>query len=84
MANYKFRNMENIEDFLLESLGCEMLLPESTDTELKFFHNGDIMTINTKSGTMLWEPISPGSMTTSKLSMRLHQWYGKGIIKLTE
>lgn len=80
---YKFRNMQsigNIEDFMLSYIGIDLLIPSQGPDELTFFHNGDKLTVNTKTGKLLWEPLKPGEMATSKLSMRIHQWFGKGII----
>lgn len=78
---YEFTNIENLEEFLIESLGTEMIVLPYKAEETVFFHNGDKMTINTLTGSMIWEPIKPGCMSSSRLSMRFHQWFGKGIIK---
>lgn len=77
---FKFRNIEDIETFLLESLGTELLIPSNKANEAVFFHNGDKMTVNITTGEVIWEPIKSGDMFTSRLSLRLHQWFGKGII----
>jgi len=77
---WQFRNVDGLEDFLLKNLGADHLLPGSTSDEAVYFMNGDKMTINLKTGEMIWEPIEPGSMATSRLSMKLHIWFGKGII----
>lgn len=79
---FKFCRVENLEDWLLnEQLGSELLIDHSDPNVLVFFSNGDKMTVHISERIMEWEPISPGSLSTSRLSMRLHQWYGKGIIK---
>lgn len=81
MADYKFRDTINdLETFLLCNLGPELLIPSSNSDEAIFFQNGDKMTINLITREMVWEPIKPGEMFNSKLSLRLHHWFGKGII----
>lgn len=77
---YRFRNIQGLEDFLLETLDEKFIIPSSNSEEIVFFHNGDKMTVNTNTGVIDWEPIKPGDMFTSKLSLRFHQWFGKGII----
>lgn len=77
---YKFRETSGIEDFLLNSLGIDLVIPSFSKEEIVFFHNGDKMTVNTETGELVWEPVYPGEMFTSKLSMRIHQWFSKGII----
>lgn len=77
---YKFRETNGIEDFLLNSLGVDLIVPSPSKEEIVFFQNGDKMTVNTETGELLWEPIHPGEMFTSKLSLRIHQWFSKGII----
>lgn len=76
---YKFREANGIEDFLLNSLGVDLIIP-SSEPEIVFFQNGDKMTVNVETGELIWEPIQPGEMFTSKLSLRIHQWFSKGII----
>lgn len=78
---YKFRDTQGLEDFLLDTLGVEFLIPSSNPGEVAYFHNGDKMTVNVETGEIDWEPISPGNMFTSRLSLRFHQWFGKGIIE---
>ncbi|MCM1214144.1 MAG: hypothetical protein NC548_06440 [Lachnospiraceae bacterium] len=80
MALWKFRDIENLEDFLLDTVGIDYLLPGSNHNEVIYFANGDKMTIDLSTGKMNWEPIRPGSFSTSRLALRLHQWFGKGII----
>lgn len=77
---YKFKNVNNVEDFLLETLGADLIIPSESKDEIVFFHNGDKMTVNTITGNMLWEPLKPGGIFTSKLSLRIHQWFSKEII----
>ena len=77
---YKFRETNGVEDFLLNSLGIDLVISSSSEDEIVFFQNGDKMTVNTETGELVWEPIYPGEMFTSKLSMRIHQWFSKGII----
>lgn len=77
---YKFRNVQDLETFLLDSLGVDLIIPSAAPDEITFFSNGDKMTVNTSIGKLLWEPIKPGDMFTSKLSVRFHSWWGKGII----
>ncbi len=77
---YKFNNISDVETFLLESLGTDLLLPGKSNNEAVFFHSGDKLTVDLKSGKFTWEPIEPGNMVTSKLSLRFHQWWGKGVI----
>ena len=79
---YKFRNVD-IENFLLNTLGVDLIILSSrteSENEITFFQNGDKMTVNTVTGEMIWEPLNPGDMFTSKLSLRLHQWFSKELI----
>ncbi len=73
----------DVESFVLEKLGTDLLVPKASPNsdEAVYFQNGDKMTINLKTGMLLWEPMTPGKMFTSRLSMRLHQWFGKGWLK---
>lgn len=80
MHMYKFQHVPDVEELLLNSLGVDLIL-ESPGDNLVYFHNGDKMTVNTATGEMCWEPIEPGSMSTSKLALRFHQWWGKGLIR---
>lgn len=83
MSLFEFANKENIEDFLLENLGTEYLLltkPKNVYT-LDYFHNGDRMSVDTKEGIIEWDPINPGEAATSKLNMKIHHWFYKGIIR---
>lgn len=77
---FKFRNVRNLEDFLMKSCGKELRIPSASENEVILFHNGDKMTVNLETGELEWEPVIPGEMFTSRLSLRLHQWFGKGII----
>ena len=77
---YKFHNVDNLENFLLVNVGIDLVVPPYENNTICFSHNGDNMTINTVTGNMLWEPISPGKIFTSKLSLLLHRWFNKGII----
>lgn len=77
---FKFRNVRNLEDFLMESCGKELRIPSASENEVILFHNGDKMTVNLETGEMEWEPVIPGKAYTSRLSLRLHQWFVKGII----
>lgn len=79
---FKFRNMDNVEDFLLEYLGVEYLLTKSIHSAntLIYFHNGDKLTVYLDTKELEWEPLRPGVMSSSRLSMRIHQWLSKGII----
>lgn len=80
MSYWKFNSVSNLEDLLLNSIELELLLPSTSPGVLKYFHNGDKMTINLTTGAIEWEPIEPGSFTTSKLAIRFHQWFMKGLI----
>lgn len=77
---FKFRNVQNLEDFLMESCGKELRIPSASKNEVVLFQNGDKMTVSLETGELQWEPVIPGEMFTSRLSLRLHQWFGKGII----
>lgn len=82
---YQFKYIgERLEKFLIEEqLGDELLIKNALPdpSKLTFFQNGDKMTVDITSGIMEWEPVKPGSFTSSKLAMRLHQWFVKRIIK---
>lgn len=77
---FKFRNVQNLEDFLMKSCGKELTIPSASKNEVVLFQNGDKMTVNLETGELQWEPVIPGEAFTSRLSLRLHQWFGKGII----
>lgn len=78
---YKFTRPSQLEDTLLESIDTDLLLPESEDGVLAYFHNGDKMTVSLKDGTIDFDSPHPGEMAGSKLSMRLHQWFAKGLVE---
>lgn len=83
MYQFKYKGDE-LERFLIdEQLGVEFLIENAypDPNKLTFFHHGDRMTVDLPSGVMEWEPIEPGSFTSSKLVMRFHQWFVKWIIK---
>ena len=81
MANYKFQDRAgDLETFLLENTKMELAIPSNNSNEIVLFQNGDRMTINLITRVMVWEPIIPGDMFHSHLSLRLHQWFGKGFI----
>jgi len=80
---YKFKNIENLESFLIDkSLGIDLLVPSGEENCLAFFHNGDKMMVNTKTGKLEWDPLNPGEAFSSKLSLRFHEWFSKGFIEL--
>lgn len=83
MSTFKFNERINVEEFLLESLGDSLIIPnhdfDGPDV-VTFFHNGDIMKVDVKSGVLDWDTIHPGELGGSRLSLRIHQWFGKGII----
>lgn len=74
----------NIEDFALEELGDKFIINKGTPDQVVFFHNGDEMTINLKDGTIIWDPIEPGKITSSRLSHKIHMWLGKGLIHISK
>lgn len=82
--HYKFYNVPDLENFLLESLGVDFLLLSACPEQVEYFHNGDKMTIHIPTGELFWEPIEPGSFTTSRLAFRFHQWFVKGFIRLVQ
>lgn len=77
---YKFKEVNGLREFLIKHLGEELIIQSQLKNEISFFQNGDKMTINTETGEMNWEPINPGKMFTSKLSLRIHQWFANGTI----
>lgn len=78
---YQFREVNGIREFLIEWFGEDLIIPSISENEISFFQKGDKMTVNTETGVMTWEPLKPGEMFTSKLSLRVHQWFAKGIIR---
>lgn len=80
MSNFIFRNKSNIETILINDLGTNLIISKSNDI-IKFFQNGDNLTVNTKTGEVEYDPICPGTIFTSKISLRINQWFAKGIIK---
>lgn len=80
MSMWQFRNPGEVEDVLLNSIGTDYIIPGGSNDQTVFFHNGDKLTVDMKTGVAEWEPITPGSITSSKLAMRVHQWFAKGII----
>ena len=80
MGMWKFKDKEGIEDFVLENLGVDFLIPSESPNILKYSENGDEMVIDTENGTLNWDIVHEPTMFSSKLSFRFHQWFGKGII----
>lgn len=81
---YQFNYNGDLKKYLLEEqIGTELLIKNSLQTEdiLTFFSNGDKMVVNLTTKVMTWEPVCPGDPTTSRLSLRIHQWFIKGIIR---
>lgn len=80
---FKFRNSNiDIEGFLISQIEDSLMLPSNENKDIvEYFSNGDKMTVNLKTKEIDWNPINPGSMSTSKLSLRIHQWFGKGLIE---
>lgn len=81
MSMWKF-NTPDVETLLMERIDSKFMLPSVPDQPnlVRLFHNGDKMTVDLETGIMEWEPVEPGALGTSRLSMCLHQWFGKGII----
>ena len=83
--DYKFTNLreEDLLEHLYDCIPKEMEVPGEGNT-VRFTHNGDDMAIELDTGIVHWEPLKPGDISSSKLSMRLHQWFGKGLIRPLE
>lgn len=80
MTTWIFNEGVDIEETLLNGIEDKYLLPSRNPELVEYFMNGDKMSINISTREMEWEPLYPGEMHTSKLSLRLHQWFAKGII----
>ena len=83
MTKFKFRNPETVEDTLLTSLDTKLIIPndhKADPDEVTYFANGDRLTINMRTGEGIYDPVNAGSMCNSRISMKFHQWFGKGII----
>lgn len=77
---FKFRNVDNIRDFLIQSCGEDLIVKTELDSIIKLTQNGDDMYVNLTNGEIIWEPLDSQNVFHSKLSLRIHQWFGKGII----
>ena len=62
MSMWQFQNPEKVEEVLLDSLGTDYIIPGGSNDQTVFFHNGDKMTVDMKTGLMEWEPITPGAL----------------------
>lgn len=79
---YQFREVNGIREFLIKRLGEDLIIPSPFENVISFFQNGDQLNVNTETGVMTWEPLKPGEMFTSKLSLRVHQWFANGTIRI--
>lgn len=85
MSKWIFKDYVDIEDLVFRSLDDKDLLPPTNDPDvLEYFSNGDRMSVNVKTRELYWEPSIPGVLTTSKLSLRMHQWVGKSLLRHIE
>lgn len=82
MHVYRLCYIGNIKDFLLQYLESDLLIPSLNDNELTFFKDGDKLAVNLDDGLIQYEPLNPHDMFHSKITMRFHQWLGKGLVRL--
>lgn len=87
MSVYRFdtERVSSIEGLILNEVGEQFILKEARGNDrVVIFHNGDRMDIDLTKGTMDYDTAAPGQLGHSKLSLRLHQWFGKGIIHIVQ
>lgn len=82
MARFEFFDKSSARELLDTSISKNLMLKRSEADELDdrvrtYFHNGDRLTVDLEAGTLEWEPLDPGKLASSQLSMRIHQWLGK-------
>lgn len=82
MARFEFFDKSSARELLDTSISKNLMLKrseadESEDRVRTYFHNGDRLTVDLENGTLEWEPLDPGKLASSQLSMRIHQWLGK-------
>ncbi len=78
---YRFDTVDGLDNMLIGSLGADTLVPGGDPDTRTFFHHGDKLTVNTRTGAADYEPIKPGDMFHSRISLRFHQWFGKGLVR---
>lgn len=84
MSNYRFSPGIDVEDVLLASFDTKLIMPNEPGDgpgTIRYFQSGDRMLVDPKNGMIEWDPIEPGRVTTSLLSMKLHFWFAKGMIR---
>jgi len=72
--------LEDIKSILHDTIGKDLRLPLASSEVAEYFHKGDRLSVNLKTGELCWDTVHPGEMFSSKLSLRLHQWLMKGLI----
>lgn len=79
---YQFRTLrgQELEDFLLDYIGIDAVIPSDNPDTVKFLHNGDTMEVNLATGEMSIDTIHPGELGGSKIMLRLHNWLWNGTI----
>ena len=80
MSLWRFKSVDSLEDILLESLGTELLLPATKPNVATYFHNGDTMTVDMLTGNVAFDTLNAEDLPSSKLGLRLNQWFAKGLI----
>lgn len=87
MSAWRFRHPEDVGDLIANDVGASFVLPKSEGADpdvIELFHAGDRMTINAATGEMEFDSVNPGAFATSRLSLKLHQWFAKGVIRPVE
>lgn len=72
--------LEMLSNYIEGSLEIKSDNPDNT----VYFHNGDKLTVNVETGMAEYEPLVPGDFSHSKVTMRVHQWLMKGLLKAVE
>ncbi len=67
----------DIEDLLLSSLDLDMMLPQTNPNIVEYESNGDHLTVYLKERYIDYKPKIPGQFSTSKIALRVNQWYAK-------
>ena len=80
MGLWKFNEGYDIHDLLRSNIPENLKLPGSQTDKIEYFSNGDRMTIDLANRELEYDSANPGSMASSRLSMKLHMWFSKGII----
>ena len=83
MTTFKFRSPGEAQEILLDSLDTKLIIPndQSDDpNDVIYFANGDRLCVNMATGEGVYDPVHPGEAFSSRIAMKFHQWFAKGLI----